>query len=39
MLCDFLVDVVSSPMLKSSLLSGARTPICAASISVKMHTS
>jgi hypothetical protein len=39
MLYDFLVDVVSSPVLKSSSFSQARTPICAASMSVEMHTS
>ncbi len=39
MLYDFLVDGVSSPMLKSSSCSHTRTPICAASMSVEMHTS
>ncbi len=39
MLYDFLVDWVSSQMLKSSSFSRARTPICAASMSVEMHTS
>ncbi len=39
MLYDFLVDGVSSPMIKSSSFSQARTPICATSMSVKMHTS
>jgi hypothetical protein len=39
MLYDFLVDGVSSPTLKSSSFSQARTPICAASMSVGMHTS
>ena len=38
MLYDFLVDAVNSPMLKSSSFSQARTPICAASMSVEMHT-
>jgi hypothetical protein len=39
MLYDFLVDGVSSPMLKSSSFSQAKTPIRAASMSVEMHTS
>ncbi len=39
MMYDFLVDGVSSPMLKSSSFSQARAPMCAASMSVEMHTS
>jgi hypothetical protein len=37
MLYDFLVDGASSPMIKSSSFSGARTPLHAASMSVEMH--
>jgi hypothetical protein len=39
MLYDFLVDEVSSLMLKSSLFSQKKTPICAASMSVEIHAS
>jgi hypothetical protein len=39
MLYDFLVDGVSSPKLKSSSFSQAKTPIPAASMSVEIPTS
>jgi hypothetical protein len=39
MLYDFLLDEVSSLMLKSSSFSQARTPIWAAYMSVEIHTS
>ncbi len=39
MMYYFLVDGVSSPILKSSSFSWARTPICAVSMSVDMHIS